>query len=119
MAVSFVDFPVYKRALGLAKEIDCLCRMMSGKEFYFLRDQLRRATASVALNIAEGSGKWSKKDKINFYRIARGSAFESVGALDLFSTFSISDEKQLDSLRKEFLAIGGELQALIFSIEKR
>lgn len=44
----------------------------------YLRDQLRRASISVVINIAEGSGKFSKADKKNFYIIARGSVCECV-----------------------------------------
>ena len=47
-----------------------------------LASQLRRAAASVVLNIAEGSGRWGK-DRIQHYRIAAGSAAEAKSALEL------------------------------------
>jgi four helix bundle protein len=48
-----------------------------------LRDQLDRASASIALNVAEGAGRSSAPDKARFYAIARGSATECAAILDL------------------------------------
>lgn len=49
----------------------------------YLRDQLMRASSSVVLNIAEGSGKLTFADKRRFYSIALGSLRESMAALEL------------------------------------
>ena len=48
-----------------------------------LRDQLDRASVSIVLNIAEGSGRFAPADKAHFYVIARGSALECLAALSL------------------------------------
>jgi len=48
-----------------------------------VRDQLDRASTSIALNIAEGNGKYSLKDRCRFFDIAHGSALECAAALDL------------------------------------
>ena len=48
------------------------------------RDHLERAGDSIALNIAEGNGKFSLKDRARFFQIAHGSALESAACLDLF-----------------------------------
>ena len=49
-----------------------------------LRNQLERASVSIVLNIAEGAGRRSPLDKCRFYSMARGSATECAGILDLF-----------------------------------
>lgn len=61
-----------------------------------LVDQLQRASASVALNIAEGAGEFSPKEKIRFYRIARRSATESAAALDLLVDVEALTQQQIE-----------------------
>ena len=51
-----------------------------------LRDQLSRASHSIALNITEGNGKRSKKDRAYFLNRAHGSGTECAGCLDLMVT---------------------------------
>ena len=50
-----------------------------------IADQLSRASSSIALNIAEGSGKHTEKDKRKYYAIARGSAMECSAIFDVLS----------------------------------
>lgn len=52
-----------------------------------LRDQLKRAATSIPLNIAEGSGKMTNRDKLRFYSIARGSAMECAAICDVIVLF--------------------------------
>jgi four helix bundle protein len=49
----------------------------------YLRDQLLRASSSIALNLAEGYGRSTRKDQLRFFHIAMGSLRESQAALDL------------------------------------
>ena len=50
-----------------------------------VRDQLDRAATSIALNIAEGNGKYSLKDRCRFLDTAYGSALECAAGLDLLA----------------------------------
>jgi four helix bundle protein len=49
----------------------------------YLADQLQRASSSISLNIAEGAGEFSSSEKCRFYRMAKRSATECAGILDL------------------------------------
>jgi four helix bundle protein len=64
-----------------------------------LVDQLHRAAMSVPLNIAEGSGKFTR-DANRFYLIARGSALECAAILDVLETLSLIETSHLDSPRE-------------------
>lgn len=76
------------------------------------KDQLRRASISIMLNIAEGTGRFTKPDKSNFYVIARGSVFECVAVFDY-----LHDEQQIDhDLFLEFYLKAEELSKMLFTM---
>lgn len=85
----FQNLEVYKKSKELNKEVLHFLREHKDIDSY-LRDQLRRASISMVINIAEGSGKFSKADKRNFYTISRGSTYECVSILEI-----ILDEEQI------------------------
>ena len=72
-------------------------------EHRILRDQLERASVSVVLNICEGAGRRSRKDKRRHYAIARGSAMESAAALDLVIARQLAPEA--DARRTRYLYV--------------
>jgi four helix bundle protein len=61
-----------------------------------LRDQLNRASNSVVLNIAEGNGKYSKKDRCRYFDISNGSALESAGCLDILFVRNLISKEELE-----------------------
>jgi four helix bundle protein len=72
---------VYQRALQFIEFVDKILSHEIDKINAHL--QLDKASTSIPLNIAEGSGKYTPKDKNRFYDIARGSASESSSCLDV------------------------------------
>ena len=73
---------VYQRALVFAGWSQTLIEVISKKTS--TRDHLERSGDSIALDIAEGNGKFSRRDRARFFQIAHGSALESAACLDLF-----------------------------------
>lgn len=69
------------KTFKLAKDLYQKCTLL--KLPHYLKEQLLRASSSVALNLAEGSGKETKKDKRKFYFIAMGSLREVSAILEL------------------------------------
>jgi len=64
----------------------------------FLKDQLQRATSSVALNLAEGYGKKTTKDRAKYFTIALGSVREIQAISDLEPTSFIGLKEKIDHL---------------------
>ena len=73
---------VYRAALDFAAWAYLLCRALKGLDRP-TRDQLLRASQSIALNIAEGCGKMPSADRGHFLQIAGGSARECGAILDI------------------------------------
>jgi four helix bundle protein len=77
------------------------------------KDQLRRASFSIVLNIAEGSGRFSKADRRNFYVISRSSIFECIAILDVLKDEKVMDEQTFATFYKNAEEISKILYAMI------
>lgn len=73
---------VYQAAMNFVMSADQIIESLPRGRSY-LADQLHRAATSIPLNIAEGAGEFSAKEKARFYRIALRSATESASLLDV------------------------------------
>jgi len=73
MGFAFEDLKVYQRAIAFATEvIDAVEQKTAPKTHFRLVEQLEAASSSIALNIAEGKGRYSKKEFKHFLYISRG-----------------------------------------------
>ena len=66
MATDYKDLVVWQRARKLVKEIYLCTRSFPREEVFGLSAQMRRASVSVASNIAEGKGRYSRKELTQF-----------------------------------------------------
>lgn len=83
-----------------------------------LVDQLQRASASIALNIAEGSGEFTPKEKARFYRMAKRSATECVAILDLLQDLGLAADPQIQPPKGLLFRIVGLLVRHVRSFEQ-
>ena len=72
----FKKLDIWQRSLDLSLEIYRQSSSFPDEERFGLISQIRRAATSIPINIAEGSGRRSKKDFAHFLQIAEGSANE-------------------------------------------
>lgn len=83
MGFRFQKFPVYQELRLFVREIYRLSKTLPKIEQFELGAQLRRAAASILLNIAEGSAKKSDRELNRYILIAIGSLTEIVAILDI------------------------------------
>jgi four helix bundle protein len=82
-------------------------------------DQLKRASYSIPLNISEGNGRFSSKDRCHFFDIAKGSALESSSCLDIIKVKKLTDTDDIDVGKKLLSEIVSMLVGLIKSNSNR
>ena len=118
MAFDFEKLEVYKKV----KEYNSCMR----KEFLvqdsidkISKDQLRRASLSLLLNIAEGTSRFSNASKRNFFVIARGSLFETVALLDYLQTDGLIQKDKFELYYMKAEEISRMLYGMIRGLEKK
>ncbi len=113
----YENLEVYKRAYGANQKV---YRLLKGNKTIpgYAKDQLGRASLSIMLNIAEGSAKFSNKDRKNFYVTARGSTFECAALVNfLHGEEEISNELKLE-LSNSYEEISRMLFTMIKNLEE-
>ena len=112
----FQKLDVYQKAKTFCKEIT---EVLKDKDFdRITNDQLRRASFSIMLNIAEGSSRFSNRDRKNFLVIARGSAFECVAILEYLFEMKDLNQESLNQYVGDLEEISRMLFGLIRKLEK-
>jgi four helix bundle protein len=92
---------VYQEAIAFCGWVGEFLTMISARAA--AKDQLDRASTSITLNIAEGNGKFSARDRARFLEMARGSALECAACLDVLLVRKLATEEQV-VVSKERLA---------------
>jgi four helix bundle protein len=76
LQLSHKKLDVYQIALKLVKEVYTITQTFPSEERFLVVNQVRRVAISVCSNLAEGSARKSKQEKIRFFEISRSSAVE-------------------------------------------
>ncbi|WP_010179835.1 four helix bundle protein [Aquimarina agarilytica] len=100
--MNYKELEVWKVSRNLVKQIYSITNNFPKMEVYGLISQIRRCSISIPSNIAEGCGRRSSKDTLQFLFIARGSLYELETqlylSLDLEYLNNQEFEKTIDSL---------------------
>ena len=108
---------VYREAIDFCGWVGDFLAAISTKAA--AKDQLDRASTSIPLNIAEGNGKFSAKDRARFLEMARGSALECAACLDVLFVRKLASEKQVTEQKERLARIVQMLIGLLRKFSER
>ena len=103
MKYHFENLEIYKISVLLTKEVYKVSKKLPKHEEFVLKSQLLRAVTSIVLNISEGSGRRTAKEKMNFISIAIGSLQEVVSIIKLLvdlQELAITDIIEIERLEE-------------------
>ena len=119
MKFGYEDLEVWDRAVDFAvKVIELVETIDTGRKHYRLLEQIEASSTSVSMNLAEGKGRNSSKEFIQFCYIARGSLYETMTLLEIFRRKKWITDSDYSKLEKEGIEIASMTKGLINSLYK-
>ena len=116
---SYRDLLVWQASVELATRCYRLTADFPAAELYGMTSQIRRASVSVAANIAEGHGRDATGNFIQFLRVAQGSLKELETHVVICGRVGLFDEQIVRALEEQCSEIGRMLRSLIRALEMR
>ena len=108
---------VYRESIAFCSWVGEFLSAISAKAT--AKDQLGRASTSISLNIAEGNGKFSPRDRSRFFEMARGSAFECAACLDVLLARKLVTDEQIVPGKERLVRVVQMLVGLLRKFSER
>ncbi len=102
---TFKDLIVWQNAIIFSTDVYNVTKLFPKEEVYGLSSQLRRASVSIASNLAEGSKRATKKEFAHYIRISQGSGAEIETQLIIAKNLSYISDSELNKLLAELESI--------------
>ena len=115
----FLQMPVWQKAFDLLIKVYKLTKSFPKEERYGMISDIKRSANSVVHNIAEGFGRYEKRDKTRFYKISRGSGYEIMSQILVSFALKYITREDKDDLLVRYREVISELDAMIKTVENR
>lgn len=115
----FRQLRVYINSKELVKHVYGLLKKFPEEEKYALCNQIRRAVTSIPINIAEGFGRFSSKEKTRFIEISFGSLTETSCELEISYELGYITKEEYEEVEKQIIIISKQLSNLHKSVEQK
>jgi len=119
MEFYFEKLKVWQEGMNLVERIYKLTGKFPKKEQFGLIAQLRRAAISIPSNIAEGQGRYHRKEFIQFLYNARGSLYEVITQIKVVERLEYLTKRETEELLQQCRLIESKLGGLINSMKER
>jgi four helix bundle protein len=116
---NFRNYKIWNESVNFTTEIYKIINAFPSFEKFALADQLRRASVSIASNIAEGSARESEREFAHFLSISLGSAFEVETQLQIAHNLGYINQQLLDLLLKKIHPLERQINELITVIKRK
>ena len=115
----YKDLLVWQKSLTFADQVlDLVDSMETSRKHYRLFEQLEAAATSVPMNIAEGKGRNSQKEFMQFLYIARGSLYETLTLLEIFKLRTWITNDQFNEFEQKSNEIAKMINSLLKAIAR-
>ena len=116
---AYENLEVWDRGVDFAVEvINAVEQISTDRKHYRLLEQIEASSTSISMNIAEGKGRFSKKEFVHFLYISRGSLYETMTLLEVFRRKGWITSDQYHLLEKSGIEIASMIKGLINSINR-
>lgn len=116
---SYKDLIVWQKSIALVTEIYKLTKTFPAEEKFGIVNQLNRAVVSIPANIAEGWGRESSKNYLQFLRVSRGSLMETETLLVISKNLNYIDDENFRMISEKLDETGKILQGLIKGVQQK
>ncbi|HBL13364.1 MAG TPA: diversity-generating retroelement protein bAvd family protein [Cyanobacteria bacterium UBA11162] len=116
---SYRDLKVWQEAVNLAEICYFFTKTFPKEELYGMTTQLRRASVSIAANIAEGYGRKTRGEYLQFLYIAQGSLKELETHLLISQRVELASYERINPILNKCESVGRLLLSLIRSLESK
>lgn len=114
----FRQLRVYTNSKGLVKYVYTLLQKFPVEEKFALCSQIRRAVTSIPINIAEGFGRFSSKEKTRFIEISFGSLTEISCELEISFELGYITKEEYEEAERQMIIISKQLSNLHKSVSQ-
>lgn len=101
----FEKLKIWQKGMDIAEKVYTISAELPNEEKFNLIPQIKRCAVSIPSNIAEGSGRNSKKEFVQFLGIANGSSFELITQLMLLQRLNLIQEERIKQLIDDIVEV--------------